>query len=142
MKLHDNSRFDGVVIVVPPYANLFKSQVLVELSRTLVRRPHLQVNVPLEILHTRPKQTLRDTFSPVFGGDRHVQNLTLVIGQPAPDQEPSHRAALRRHPEFVVQVLPRIPPRRPRRLVLNGLDPRKIVRSSPAEYWHHEFIIM
>jgi len=142
MKLHDNSCFLGLVIVVLPHVNLLKSQVLIELPSIFVGGPDFQEYISLKSFQSRPEQAFREMFSAVLRRGCYVQDLALILRQTACDQEARNRSAGLSHPQLVVEIVPRVPLRGLPRLVLNGFHRGQIVRSAASEYWHHDLIIM
>ena len=110
MKLHDNSRFEGVFVVPRAIANLLKSHRLIDVSGSVVGLPDLQEDCPGRLPQQACQQISPHTPTAKFRRHRQVQKLPLVFRHRAGNQEARDALAADRHPEVILRVLGNIPP--------------------------------
>ena len=109
MKLHNNSWFGGVLIVVGPHANFFKLQGLIERTGSSVGWPDLEKNRALESFEIGSNQRAPDALTPVLGCDSQVQKLVFTRQQCTSDEEAGDVDAVGGHQQIEIQVPDRIP---------------------------------
>src|ERR1035438_1428122 len=102
MKLHDNSRFRGELVVLVPGANLLEPHRLIEDSSSLVGFPDLQENPLATEIQQWFQQLASDPPAPQRGRHYQVQHFTFALGQPAPNQKAGDTAARNRHRKLIL----------------------------------------
>jgi hypothetical protein len=110
MKLHDNSRFEGVFVVPWAIANLLKSHRLIDVSGGQVGLPDLEKDRSGGLRQQSRQQISRHAVTAEFRRHRQVQKLPFIIRHVATNQESRDAPAADRDPEVVLGVLGNIPP--------------------------------
>jgi len=105
MKLHDNSSFGGVVIVLSPYPDLLKSERFVESPGTAIGSAQFQVNgagkAGADLLEQRPA----DPQPSVGRCDRQVEDLGFAFGHAPGNSETGYRTIAAGEQELVREVI-------------------------------------
>src|SRR6516165_11292403 len=119
MKLHDNSRLGGGLVIVLSYANLLKIQRFIERDRSRVGGADFQENIPAESCYYPIQKCPRDTLSAELRCHGDVEQLALIGSELTIDSKSRDGISDNRDQEVVIQVIPDIPVRR---LGAGGLD--------------------
>src|ERR1039457_386678 len=147
MKLHDNSRFGGGLVILRANVNLLKTHGLVEVAGRPVGFADFQVETALggacfslprgggsgqEFLEQGP----RETFPAEFGCHHQIEQLGFVEGHAARHQERGDAAVLQTDAEIVLQVIGGIPVGGLGTGGLDGRDFRQIACTAGPDCWH------
>ena len=109
MKLHDNTGFEGVVIVLRPSINLLKSQGLIELTGRSVRLANLQENCIPQSSQENSQKGAPDALAAMLRGYGEIEDLAFIRRDPAHRHKARDRAIEDGDPEIVRQVIARLP---------------------------------
>src|ERR1039458_2127154 len=105
MKLHDNSRFGGGLVILRANVNLLKTHRLVEVAGGLIGLADFEVETvggnAQEFLEEGP----RETFPAEFGRPHQVEQLGFVGGDAARDEERGDAAVVNAYAEMVLQII-------------------------------------
>jgi hypothetical protein len=93
MKLHDNTVLTGVLVVLCTTVNLLKPKRLIEFPRGRVGHSHLQEQLSPDTFDQWLQECLRDTYAPVFGSYRNVEDFDLIFRDGASDEKSNDRSA-------------------------------------------------
>src|ERR1017187_1028658 len=147
MKLHDNSRFGGGLVILRANVNLLKTHGLVEVAGRPVGFADFQVETALggacfslprgggsgqEFLEQGP----RETFPAEFGCHHQVEQLGFVWGHASRHQESGDAAAVEANAEIVLQIIGGTPLGGLGTGGLDGGDFREIAHLAGPDYWH------
>lgn len=77
MKLHDNSRIRGFLIVLRPPANLFKTKGFIKIDSSMVGSSYLQENCASKARHKRRNECAPDPLPPELRRYGNVQYLAF-----------------------------------------------------------------
>src|ERR1017187_4641769 len=136
MKLHDNSRFGGGLVVLRANVNLLKTHGLVEVAGGPVGLADFQVQTGggsrQEFLEERPRQT----FPAEFGRHHQVEQLGFIGGYAPRHQKPGDPAVVQADAKIVLQIIGGAPLGGFGTGGLNGRDFREIARMAGPDYWH------
>jgi len=105
MKLHDNSRFQGGLVVPGPTTNLLKSHRLIGVTCGEVGFPDFEENGTARVLEEAGQQGAADAHAAKSGSYRNVQNLTLVLGDQPGDQKADDLVIADGNAEIVEEVI-------------------------------------
>src|SRR5271165_5958126 len=139
MKLHDNSRLRGGLVIVRTASKLLKTKGQVQVSCRLVGLPDLQKDGTAGTAGERSPQAAGNPLPAEFRRNRKVENLAFAFHQRSGRQESGNPAGADRHQEVIVQVIGGIPVRCFRAGSLNGRDLLQIACFAAPDYWHIEY---
>ncbi len=122
MKLHNNSRFDGGVVVLFPSANLLKVHRLIEVSSCTIGFTHFQENLASHVGYQRSHQPPGYALAAKLRTHGEVEQLVFPIGHIARDQKPRHATSGYFDAQVVLQISVCVPMRAFRAGSLNGFD--------------------
>lgn len=109
MKLHDNSRFGGRVVISGSPSNFLKTKAFIKQNSGGIGFPHLQEYSSAEARDKPKHQRPTCPLASKSGRDRQVQNLAFVAGYGPPNHKPGNLFAAYRDEQVVVQVQGGIP---------------------------------
>src|SRR5271157_1402057 len=136
MKLHDNSRFKGGLIVLRANVNLLKTHRLVEIAGGLIGLADFQVETGGGTGEESLEERSRDTFSAKFGRHHQIEQLGFIGGHAARDQESGDAAVVNAYAEIVLQIIGGIPVGGFGTGGLDGGDFHEIAWIAGPDYWH------
>jgi hypothetical protein len=136
MKLHDNSRFEGVLVVPWTTANLLKFHRLIEVSGCPVGLPDFEEDRPGSLRQHSRQQVSRHSLAAEFRRHRQVQKLPFVFRHRARNQKSGDARATEGHPEVILQVFGNAPRGRLRTGFLDGRNLAQIACFAAADSCH------
>src|ERR1017187_7577402 len=136
MKLHDNSRFGGGLVVLRANVNLLKTHRLIEVAGGLVGLADFQVETGGGGAQEFLGGGSRETFPAEFGCHHQVEQFGFVGGHAARDQERGDAAVLQADAEIVLQIIGGVPVGGFGTGGLDGGDFREIAWMAGPDYWH------
>src|ERR1017187_9280409 len=136
MKLHDNSRFGGGLVVLRANVNLLKTHRLIEVAGGLVGLADFQVETGGGGAQEFLGGGSRETFPAEFGCHHQVEQFGFVGGHAARDQERGDAAVVKADAEIVLQIIGGIPMGGFGTGGLDGGNFREIAWMAGPDYWH------
>src|ERR1017187_1335619 len=136
MKLHDNSRFEGFLVISRTAANLLKPHRLIDVSGCLVGFADLEKDRPRRLRQQGCQQIAPHALAAKFRRHRQVQKLPFVLRYRAGNQESRDAPAAHRYPEIILRVLGDTPPGSLRTGFLDGRNFVQIAWLAAADSCH------
>src|ERR1035437_10831177 len=136
MKLHDNSRFGGGLVILEAYVNLLKTHRLIEITRRLIGFANFEVEIAGSEGQKGLDQGSADALAAKFRGHHQIENLQSPHRHLAGREKSGQAVVEDGHAEILLQIVGGVPVRGLSAGSLDGGDFRQVRWSTGPNNWH------